>query len=150
MRVSSQGAKASQVCSEWQLLSGHSPWLVGILEGKSHFGSGCLDEKDSSFPIEGKPRTPVFQGHMRRDAGHAKGIWTSQAKPTRPDTDSLGSMGPCSVTMAVSYWFLGSVRPSCVTVVSCFHGAPQCHNEPLFPSCFAVSECFLWVHGTAQ
>ena len=59
-------------------------------------------------------------------------------------------MGSCSVMMVVSYWIFGSMRPSCVTLASCFHGAPQCHTGPLFPWALAVSECFPWFHGAAQ
>ena len=113
---------------------------LGLLEGESHFGHGCLEEMDSSFPFEAKPRAPVFQGYIRRDPRHDKGSWSSQTKPTRPVTCSLVSMGPCSVTMVVSSWILGSMRPSWVTLDSCFHGAPQCHTGPLFPCSLAVSQ----------
>ena len=89
---------------------------LGLYEGESHFGCGCLEEMDSSFPFELKPRAPGFLGYIRSDPQNAKGSGTSQAKPTKPVTCSLVSMGPCSVTMVVSYWILGSMSVGAQTI----------------------------------
>lgn len=72
-----------------------------------------------------EPQGSVSGVHEKKHST-CQGHWTSQAKPTRPVTCSLGSMGPCRVTLA-----------------PCFHGALQCHTGGVIldPWCHEAQMC---------
>lgn len=82
----------------------------------------------------------------------------------------LVSMGPCTVTMVVSYWILGSMTPRCVKLASIWGSivsqwsiasmrpcrvtgvslVPQYHNGSLVPWELTMSEGSPWFHDALQ
>ncbi|CAN8179895.1 unnamed protein product, partial [Coccothraustes coccothraustes] len=108
-----------------------NPWILEILKRDSCFGHGCLNEKGSSFPFEGKPRAPVFQG--LGPPGTTKVTVTLQclveprghcatAEPRRP----MGEPGDNGIQGPLLHWKdSGNRGNNCDTVVPHHNWTPR-------------------------
>ena len=148
MRGGSWKAKQARSVCPGRFYQGKIFAYKEIWRRNPNFGHGHLEEKDGSFPQEGKHRAPVLQGQMSSSPRHAKVSQTCQVAPKRPNQTC--SVFPwfrvtpqChNVLLAseVSQWPSASVTLCNVTMGSWFL---KCHHGPSAPCGPALSQRLL-------